>query len=183
MDGSGDKSKRRAGAKKLVVLALFVALSLVVFVVENQLPPLFVPGAKLGLANIFSLAALVLYGPLEAVAVVLARTLLGSLITGTVSALVYSLAAGLTAVAVSSLLVCLCLKRVSLLAASVASAVVHNLTQNLLFVLLNGAPEMLAYLPYLALIGLPSGALVGAVVTLLIKKLPEKTLLSVTDGG
>lgn len=183
MNERGGKRKSGTGVKKLVILALFTALSLVVFVIENQLPPLGVPGAKLGLANIFSLSALVLYGPVEAVAVVLARTLLGSLITGTVSALVYSLAAGMVAVAVSSLLVCLLLGRVSLVAASVAAAVAHNLTQNLLFVLLNNAPQMLAYLPYLALIGLPSGALVGAVVTLLIKKLPEKTLLSVTDGG
>lgn len=183
MDDYGRRPKRQSSVKKIAVLALLTSLSLVVFVIENQLPPLFVPGAKLGLANIFSLIALVIYGPIGGLSVVLARTLLGCLITGNVSALVYSLSAGLVAVSLSALLITLLLGRISLLAVSVASAVAHNLTQNLLFVLLNGATEMLAVLPYLALIGLPSGALVGAVVTLLIKKLPEKTILSVSDGG
>lgn len=63
-------------AKKIAVLALFTALGLIVFIIENQFPPLFVPGAKMGLANIFSLAALILYGPAEAFAVVIVRTVL-----------------------------------------------------------------------------------------------------------
>lgn len=58
--------KFRFPAKKIAVLALFSALGLIAFIIENQFPPLFVPGAKMGLANIFSLSALILYGPAEA---------------------------------------------------------------------------------------------------------------------
>ena len=57
---------------------------------------------------------------------------------------------------------------------SVACGVIHNLAQNALFVLFNGATEMLVYFPYLGLIGAVSGAFVGLVVFLLAKQLPEK---------
>ena len=53
----------RYAAKKIAVLAVFTALSLVMFIIENQFPPMFIPGAKMGLANIFSFAALILYSP------------------------------------------------------------------------------------------------------------------------
>ncbi len=167
------------GVRRIVMSACFAALSLAVFVIEAQLPPLFIPGAKLGLANIFSLFALLLYGPVEAVAIVLVRTLLGSLITGTVGSLVYSLTAGVIAIAVASLLAYTALKRVSVIAVSVACAVLHNIVQNLVFVLISSSPQMLVYMPYLALIGAASGALVGAAVYLLVKHLPYKTLIGV----
>ena len=48
-------------AKKIVVLAIFTALSLITFVIESQFPPLLLPGARMGLANIFSFAALIMY--------------------------------------------------------------------------------------------------------------------------
>lgn len=39
-------------ARKIVLTAVFAAASLVMFMVENLFPPLFVPGAKAGLSNI-----------------------------------------------------------------------------------------------------------------------------------
>lgn len=171
------KSAKSANVRKLVILAFFTSLSLVTFMIEALLPPLFIPGAKLGLANIFSLLALILFGPIEALAVFLVRALLGSFITGAVSSLVYSLVAGVVSLALSSLLVYLVMPRVSVVAISVACACLHNVTQNLLFVLLNGATAMLTYMPYLALIGAVSGLFVGVVVHLLVIHLPERVLL------
>lgn len=172
-----------ANVRRLVMSAFFAALALVVFVVEAQFPPLFIPGAKLGLSNIFSLFALVLYGPGEALAVVLVRTLLGSLITGSVGSLVYSLTAGLIAVAAEAPLVKFVFPRISIVAVSVTCAVLHNIVQCALFVAVNGAPQMLAYMPYLALIGVPSGALVGLAVYLLIRHLPVRLLFGAAQGG
>ncbi len=168
--------------KKITALALFTALSLVMFIIENQIPPFFIPGAKLGLSNIFSLAALVLYGPIEAVTVVLARTLLGSLITGTVSSIIYSTSAGLVAILVASLLM-LAHPHITVIAISTVSAVVHNLTQGILFAAISGTPQAWSYLPWLALIGIPSGALVGAIVYLLVKHLPKSVVYAALGGG
>ena len=47
--------------KKLTVLALFTALSLAIYAAECALPPLLpLPGMKLGLANIVTMAAMLL---------------------------------------------------------------------------------------------------------------------------
>lgn len=174
-----NREKGKRGAKHVAMLALLVALSLVVHVVESLLPPMGVPGAKPGLANVFSLFALVLYGPADALVVVLARTLLGALVTGTVSALPYSLAAGVVSTALSALLLCPPFMRVSVMATSVASAVVHNLTQNAVFALVSGTPLALGYSPYLALIALPCGAFVGFLVWFVVRKLPITLLTGV----
>ena len=160
--------KSRFSAKKIAMLALFSALGLIVFIIENQFPPLFVPGAKMGLANIFSLAALILYGPIE---------VLGSLFAGNVSMLLYSLTGGVISLALSAILIYIAYPRVSILAVSVAAAVLHNIVQNAVFVLVTGTSLMFSYMPYLALIGVLSGAIVGAVVTIIFKKVPESVFV------
>lgn len=169
--------KSRFPAKKVAMLALFSALGLIVFIIENQFPPLFVPGAKMGLANIFSLAALILYGPIEALVVVAVRTVLGSLFAGNVSMLLYSLTGGVISLALSAILIYIAYPRVSVLAVSVAAAVLHNIVQNAVFVLVTGTSLMFSYMPYLALIGVLSGAIVGAVVTIIFKKVPESVFV------
>ena len=78
-------------AKKIVVLAIFTALSLITFVIENQFPPLLLPGARMGLANIFSFAALIMYSPWEAFLIVAVRTGLGAIFAGNPSALMFKI--------------------------------------------------------------------------------------------
>ncbi|MGN0817719.1 MAG: Gx transporter family protein [Candidatus Coproplasma sp.] len=165
-------SKGKITAKKIAVLAVFTALSLIMFLIENLFPPLFIPGAKMGLSNIFSFAALVLYGPVEAFAVIIVRTLLGAVFAGNVSALIYSFTGGIAAMALSSLLMYTVYPKISLMAISVAAAVLHNVTQNVMFVIVSQTPLMFSYMPYLALTGLLSGAIVGGAVMLIFKKVP-----------
>ena len=81
-----------------------------------------------------------------------------------------------------TLLVRKALSAVSLVSISVAGAVLHNIVQNIVFVALNGAPEMLFYMPYLALIGVASGAFVGLALHLLVRHLPIKLLTRMSKG-
>ena len=49
--------------KKLALMAALTAIALTIFVAEAQIPPVVpIPGAKLGLANIVTLVAIVLMG-------------------------------------------------------------------------------------------------------------------------
>lgn len=159
-------------AKKIAVLALFTALSLIMFIIENQFPPLFIPGARMGLANIFSFAVLIMYSPLEAFLVVAIRTGLGAIFAGNVSALLYSFTGGVVSMAVSSVLMYIVFPRISVMAVSICAAVAHNITQNIVFVILAGTTNMFVYLPYLMLLGILSGAIVGGVIMLTFKKVP-----------
>ena len=166
--------------KRIAVLALFTAASLIMFLIESQFPPLFFPGAKMGLSNLFSMLALVLYGPGSAFVVIVCRTLLGSLFSN-VSTLLYSFNAGIAAIALSSVLVKFVFPAISLLSVSVAAAVFHNIVQNFVFVLVTKTPQVFTYLPYLAVAGVLSGLIVGAVLLLLIKKIPLSVYRRVID--
>ncbi|MEG1535930.1 MAG: Gx transporter family protein [Clostridia bacterium] len=163
---------------KLSALAVMLAMSLIMFVVENFLPPLFIVGAKLGLSNIFSLFSLVIWGPWEAIAITVARAILGNLIVGNLSSMIYSLTAGVVSICASSLVFCLCYRKVSLVAVSVLSATLHNLVQNLIFCLLTDNLNMLLLSPYLALLGILAGLVVGLVTFWLVRAIPTSVYKS-----
>ncbi len=168
------KSSRagRFAAKKIAVLALLTGLSLITFIIESLFPTLVIPGAKPGLANIFSFAALIMYSPLEAFIVVALRTGLGAVYAGNVSALLYSFTGGVVSMAVSSLLMYFVYPKISILSVSIAAAVAHNITQNAVFALLSKSVLMFVNLPYLVLLGILAGAVVGGVTMLLFRGVP-----------
>lgn len=162
-----------SSAKKAATLALFTSFALITFLIENLFPPLLsIPGAKMGIANVFSFAALIIYGPLEAFTVVALRTLLGAIFTGNFSALLYSFTGGVVSTAISALLIYYVYPKISVLAVSIFSAVAHNVTQNAVFVWLTLTPEMFSVLPYLCLMGVLSGAIIGGIIMLVFKKVP-----------
>lgn len=166
-------SKGRFTAKKIAVLALLSGLALVMFIIENLFPSMVIPGARLGLANLFSLAALIMYSPVEAFIVLAVRTVLGSLFAGNFSALLYSFTGGMVSMAVASLLMYTAYPKISVMAVSVAAAVAHNITQNIVFVFLSGSVMMFGYMPYLVLLGIISGGIVGGVATLIFRRIPK----------
>ncbi len=183
-------------AYRIALVALLTAASLIVFVVENAFPPLILPGAKLGLANLFTLLALVVLTPIDALIIFLIRAVLGNIIVGNPSALLYSIPAGLIALAVSAVLIRLCMDKISIVAISVASAVTHNVVQNLVFCLTSGSTAVLSYTPYLALLGVLSGVIVGVAAYFILRYLPtsvyerawntlknNKNDISIDNGG
>lgn len=169
-------AKTKFSAKRLATLAVLSALAVCSFAVENLFPPLFLPGAKLGLGNAFSLFALLVLGPVDGIIVAVVRTTIGSLIVGNLSTLLYSLTAGLFAVLLQAVLVGYLYPAVSVVAVSVCGAVAHNIAQNTVFVLVSNTYEMVAYMPYLALVGILSGVVVGVAVWLALKFLPQHML-------
>ena len=180
---------------RIALVALLTAVSLIVFVVENACPPLILPGAKLGLANLFTLLALVILTPIDALFIFLIRAVLGNIITGNPSALLYSIPAGLIALAVSVILVRSCMDKLSIVSISVASAVIHNVVQNLVFCLTSGSTAVLTYTPYLAMLGVLSGVIVGLTAYFILRYLPKsiyekafellnnKNDISINNGG
>lgn len=169
--------KGRFTSKRIASLAILSALGLIMFMVESLFPPLFIPGAKMGLSNIFSLLTLVVMSPFDAIIVVFVRTIVGSFFVGSMSTLIYSLTAGMVSVLISSLLYKFVFPNITLIALSAVSAVFHNLTQNIVFCLVTSTPQMFVYMPYLALLGVMAGIFVGIVVKLIIKFLPNDILM------
>ena len=168
-------------ARRIATLSVLTAMGLITFMIESLFPPLFLPGAKMGISNVFSLLTVMVLGPTEAFILVLVRTTLGSMFTGNMSTLMYSMTAGVVSVAVSSVLVEFIYPRVSIVAISVVAAVLHNLTQNLVFCLISNTPEMFAYMPWLALIGVVAGIIVGFAVWFILRAVPTKVFIGAAD--
>ena len=165
-------------AKRIATLSVLCAMGLIMFMVESLFPPLFLPGAKMGLSNIFSLLTLFVLGPVDALVVVLVRTVLGSLFGGGISTLMYSLTAGVVSVVISAFLVEFVYPHITIIAISIMSAICHNITQNVVFCLISNTPEMFSYMPWLALVGILAGLIVGFATNLILRALPSALVLS-----
>lgn len=146
--------------KKLVFMALLTAMALGIFMLEAQLPSLLpIPGVKLGLANIVTLAAMLLMGKKEAGTVLLLRVIMGSMFAGSPSTLIFSAAGGLLAY----LSMCLSLPawKNRLWLTGALSAVAHNLGQLLAGAAVLGTWGIFAYAPVLLVSGLATGLFTG----------------------
>ncbi|MEW6552759.1 MAG: Gx transporter family protein [Actinomycetota bacterium] len=143
-------------------IGLLVALGLVLQIIEGTIPPVLpLPGAKLGLANLATVIALVTLGPWEALVVTVLRCLLGGLLRGSFIGLTLSLTAGTAATLVMAALFRLGPRTLSLTGVSIAGAVTHNAVQLAVAMWLVGFPGLKYYLPYLLLIALPTGFFIG----------------------
>lgn len=147
--------------KRLTRLALLTAIALTIFMVELQIPSLVpIPGVKLGLSNIVTVYCVFLYGPWSALSVLLCRVLLGSVFSGRIAALAYSLAGGL----LSWALMCL-LRRIvtekQIWVCSVLGGIAHNVGQIFTAMVITGTPSIAVYFPVLALSGMAAGLFTG----------------------
>lgn len=160
----------RITTKKLALAAVLTALALGLSTLENLFPvsllvPL--PGIKLGLANIVTVFALYRLGAPFALAILVARCLLGAMFAGNVSALLFSLMGGVLAMLVMILL--RRVKRLSVYGVSIAGAAAHNIGQICAAMLVLGGTAVLGYLPALLGVSLVTGALTGFVTSLLFR--------------
>lgn len=161
--------------KKLTRMALLTAVALIIFMVEAQIPPpVPVPGVKLGLANIVTVYAMFALSPGQALAILICRVFLGSVFSGQMMTLFYSLGGGL----LCWLAMCLLhrvLTRKQIWVAGVLGAVVHNFGQIMVAIALTRTPGLMVYLPVLTLSGILTGAFTGTAAQALVNRMERLT--------
>ncbi len=163
--------------KKIVMLALIVSQALVLHLLEGFIPVL-APGAKLGLANIMTLVTLVLFGFREAIVVVIIRSILGPLLGGSPTAILYSLAGGILSCLVMGLLYYRYISYFSIIGISTLGAIFHNIGQLLVASwLFQNIGILFTYLPVLTVAALVTGFFIGLVSRYLIKFLRQNFTL------
>lgn len=157
--------------KKLIVLAIIISTALVIHYFESFIP-VPAPGAKLGLANIMLLITLVLYGPSEAIIVLLVRSVLGSLLAGSPWSIIYSLSGGILSLIVMIILNCKFGEHVSLAGVSTFGAAFHNIGQLIAASVVFGTIGIFyTYLPILMLFSLFTGTFTGIATHFAVLKL------------
>ena len=162
-------------------MSLLLSMALVLHYIENFFPPL-APGAKLGLANIVTMISLYMFGFSESMAIVILRSVLGPLLGGSPTAIMYSMAGGVLSCIVMAVLYYKFNKYFSLLGISLAGAVFHNIGQLLTASLVYGSIGiMFTYMPILMVASIFTGNFIGLAAKYTIKFLDKKKLLMYLD--
>lgn len=165
------QSPKKINSRNIAILGIFAALTLIVSVIEHAMPPIvaFLPYAKIGLSNVFILFILVFFNIRYTLIIVLIKSSFIAIFSGSVMSIFYSLPAGV----ISSIIMWLLIKyRLSLISISVLSALAHNITQIAVAIMITKTISVIAYLPHLMLVATITGALIGALTLLIIKKMP-----------
>ncbi|EJU19921.1 heptaprenyl diphosphate synthase component I [Peptoanaerobacter stomatis] len=148
---------------KMVLLAIMLSFSLVLYYIENMLPPinLIAPGAKLGLSNIISLTCLYVFGFKEAFVILFMRIFLSSTFYGGISTFMYSISGGILSIIAMGILKKLDLKSVSMIGISVVGALFFNVGQLLVASFMISNTKIFYYLPYMSFISIATGIFIG----------------------
>lgn len=163
---------RNRGVKRLALCALLVTVMLMLGYVES-LVPTGVPGVKLGLSNSVLILVIVWLGIPWAFALMLVKVLLSGFLFSGVNAMLYAFAGGLLSMLGMALLYKL---RFGLLAVAMTGAVLHNVGQVALAMLILETPKLLSYMAILMLVGLATGFITGSVARILVKRIPASLL-------
>ncbi len=158
--------------EKIAQYGLITALALVLSWAESLLPPLGVPGVKLGLPNLAVVFALYRLGVRDACVISLVRVVLVALLFGNGAALAYSVAGAVLSLALMGLL-----KRTgkfSPVGVSVAGGVAHNAGQILVAMAMLETSRLVWYLPVLWVSGTVAGVLIGIAAGVLVKRIPDQ---------
>ena len=155
--------------KTVATIGLLTSLCVILGYVESLIPiNLAIPGIKIGLTNIVVLFALYRLDIKSALLINIARILIVGFLFGTGTSIIYSLSGGLI-----SFTVMLLAKKVfslSLFSVSILGGIFHNVGQILACMLLLNTYSVLYYLVILYFTGIFSGATIGFIAYLILKK-------------
>ncbi|MCX7796527.1 MAG: Gx transporter family protein [bacterium] len=158
-------------SKKLVRLSLMLALGLILGLVENILPPLPVPGVKLGLANIVNVVVLYSDGFIDSLLLSLARVMILSIFLGSLLSITFyiSLSGAIASVTGMSLVYDVFGRDLSPISVSSFGAFMHILAQLLTVSILMNTRDVLYLFPILSLLGVITGIITGLVSSYILK--------------
>ncbi len=162
-----DKNVKNITKTKLLVLtALLFSVALVLAILENSFPPLFVtvPGVKLGLSNIPVMYALFFLDRKPAFMIAVLKASYVTITRGFIAGIL-SLCGGILSLLIMLLLVVIFRDKISYFVLSIFGAVFHNIGQFVAISLIYTNIYLWVYLPVLLI----SGVFAGMATSVLLK--------------
>ncbi|MDR1782619.1 MAG: Gx transporter family protein [Bacilli bacterium] len=148
--------------KKLVFLALFLSIAIIVNIVENISFSVFIiPGIKLGLANIVTVFILYYFGYKEMFLINVLRVFLANLIIGTLFSTPFIIAMGSCLGSMILMYPIIKVNKFSIFGISMIQALLFNFFQIIIVCWLYQNYIFIYYFPYLMISGIITGYLVA----------------------
>lgn len=165
------RRNNRFNVQRTALCGLLTAMMLVLGFIESLIPVAAgVPGIKLGLSNGVLIFALYMLDAPTAFVLMIVKVVLSGLLFGGVSAMLYAMAGG-----VLSMLTMMLLKRFNfhMVVISMFGAVMHNVGQVAMAMLVLQTPKLMYYMAILMLVGLATGAVTGIAANTTIKHIKK----------
>lgn len=157
--------------KNIAIYGLLVALAFILSYIETLIPFPLMPGMKLGLANLVVITAMYGLGYKESFVLSLIRILLFGLSFGHLSTMLYSLAGGILSWIM--MVIAKKIKWFSMVGVSIVGGVFHNIGQIIVAILIVNNVHIISYLPLLLIAGVVTGALIGLLSAMIIKRVSK----------
>ena len=167
------KKPNKFAARRVALCGLFLALALIVSLIESYIPPIIpaLPYAKIGLGNVVLLACFLLLGVGAGYAVPVLPCLLNAVFSANMASLIWSFPSALVAYTIMVLLAKT--KFFSICGLSVVGGIVHNTIQ-ICVASAVVARGVFAYLPYMMLAGAIAGFVTGILCHFIVVSLKGK---------
>lgn len=155
--------------KRYIIIAMLTSMAVVLSILESFIP-VFVPGVKLGLANMIILVMLYEFRSQEALLADILRIIVASLLRANIltPTFLMSLSGGMLSFVV--MLILSRFKFFSPIGVSALGAISHSFGQICVAIIVMGTSSVLYYLPYIALLSLATGVLSGIIANIYLKR-------------
>ena len=163
--------------KRVCIIAMLLAIAIVLNVIESFIP-VFIPGVKLGLANVIILIMLYEFKIYEALAVDILRILVVGLLRGTIAQPTFFMALSGGILSFFIMMLFSRLKFFSVIGVSVLGSVSHASGQILVAIILLGTSAVVYYLPFISLLSIATGIFSGILTRTYLKRSITKQFIS-----
>lgn len=155
--------------RNITIIGILTAISVVISIIESYFTFVgnIVPGLKLGLANIVILFALYKYNFRTAIGISMIRVFIVALVrTGFGFNFFFSVAGAIFSIIVMALVK---KTKLSVIGVSILGSIFHSIGQILIGILLLDNYNVIYYLPYLLILSVPTGIIIGIIAKRLLK--------------
>lgn len=156
-------------AKKISLTALFTAFAVVLSYIESFIPITGIPGVKIGLANFAIMLALYLLGYKEAILINIIRIIIVGAMFGNLFGILFSISGALISFCVMA--ISKKINKLSVITIAILGGVSHNIAQLIIAGFVVETYSVLVYIPVLIISGLITGAVIGILSEIVIKRI------------
>ena len=155
--------------RKMTLLANFLAIAIVLNIIESAIPVIPLPGAKLGFANVVTLIVLYVYTFKDSSILTISRVLLVSLLTGKLLGPVFYMSMSGAILAMLAMGFFKKLNFFGILGVSVLGSVFHCIGQVIGGYFVIGSTAIVLYLPIMLFLSIPAGVVTGLIAQRFLK--------------